>query len=80
MNPNPSQMPDSPKITSDMIILDVVAKYPETMEVFFEYGIHCVGCTMSQYETLEQGAALHGIDLDELLEDLNDFAGEPVEV
>lgn len=58
-------------ITKEMIIADVVQNYPDTMEVFFGYGIHCVGCMNSQFESIEQGAELHGFDVDELIEDLN---------
>lgn len=64
-------MSDSPKITKDMIIMEVVKEYPETMEVFFEYGIHCVGCSNAMFENIEQGAELHGFNLEELLDDLN---------
>lgn len=64
-------MSDTPKITKDMIIQDVVLEYPESMEVFFEYGIHCVGCGNSMFETVEEGAKLHGFDVDEFLDDLN---------
>lgn len=63
---------DGEQIRHDMIIRDVVARYPETMEVMFEYGVHCVGCGYASFETMEQGAALHRIDLQEYLEDLND--------
>mgnify|MGYP000414396764 CR=1 FL=1 len=63
--------PQKNKITKDMIINDVVQNYPDTMEVFFGYGIHCVGCTNSMFETIEQGAELHGFDVSELVEDLN---------
>lgn len=58
-------------ITHNMIIYNIVAEYPETMEVFYDYGIHCVGCGMSMYETIEQGAKVHGINPDDLIEDLN---------
>lgn len=58
-------------ITKEMIIADVVQNYPDTMEVFFGYGIHCVGCMNSQFESIEQGAELHGFDVDELVQDLN---------
>ncbi len=61
-------------IRHDMIIRDVVATYPEVMEVMFEYGVHCVGCGYASFETLEQGAKLHRIDLQEFLEDLNEIA------
>jgi hybrid cluster-associated redox disulfide protein len=64
-------MTEVPKIHKDMIIMDVVKEYPDTMEVFFEYGIHCVGCSNSMFETVEQGADLHGFNLEELIDDLN---------
>ena len=63
-------------ITKDMIIKDVIESYPETMEVFFDYGISCVGCVNAYIETLEEGAKLHDIDLNELLADLNEFICE----
>jgi hybrid cluster-associated redox disulfide protein len=59
------------KITKDMIIMDIVHDYPETMEIFAEYGIHCVGCSNAMFENIEQGAALHGFNLEEMLDDLN---------
>lgn len=67
-------MNSAPKITKDMVISDVVKEFPETMEVFFGYGIHCVGCHNSMFETIEQGAELHGFDVKELVDDLNSIA------
>ncbi len=61
------------KIKKDEIINDVIQRHPEVLEVFFDYGISCVGCANSYLETIEQGAKLHGIEIDELMEDLNDF-------
>lgn len=63
-------------ISKDMLIKDVVTQFPETMEVFFGYGIGCVGCYMSEHETLEQGCDVHGIQVDELIEDLNMVVNE----
>lgn len=60
------------QIKHDMIIRDVVANYPDVIEVMYEYGVHCVGCGYSSFETVEQGAKLHRIDLQEFLEDLNE--------
>jgi hybrid cluster-associated redox disulfide protein len=62
---------DTAKIHKDMIIMDAVNTYPDTMEIFFEYGIHCVGCGNSMFETIEQGAELHGFNLEDFLDDLN---------
>ena len=54
-----------------MSLADIVQKYPETAEVFQKHGLHCLGCAIASFETLEQGAAAHGMDLKALLEDLN---------
>ena len=55
-----------PPFTKEMIIADVVKFYPEVVEVLFEYGLHCIGCHISGFETVEQGAIAHGIAGDNL--------------
>ena len=62
-------------ITKDSSIQDIVADCPESVEVFAQYGLGCIGCAMASYETLEQGAAAHGINIDELLKALNEKTG-----
>ncbi len=59
-------------ITKSQSIGDIVAKYPETAATFLEWGLHCYGCAVARYETLEQGAMAHGIDPDKLVEALNE--------
>ena len=59
------------KITKDMMIADVIKKFPETVEVFFENGFHCLGCAMSAHESLEEGCGVHGLEVDEFLKKLN---------
>ncbi|KUK12032.1 MAG: hypothetical protein XD51_1040 [Moorella sp. 60_41] len=58
-------------ITKDMSITEVVNKYPETVPVFMEHGMGCLGCAAARFENIEQGAMAHGIDVDKLIEDLN---------
>jgi hybrid cluster-associated redox disulfide protein len=60
------------KITKHMILSDVVQQYPDTMEVFMRFGLHCVGCHVAAFETIEQGAMAHGIDVDDLVKELNE--------
>lgn len=59
------------KITKDMGILEVVQKYPETIEAFMNSGMGCIGCAAAHFETIEQGAAGHGLDIDLLMASLN---------
>jgi hybrid cluster-associated redox disulfide protein len=62
------------KITKEMTINKVIKKYPKTVFVFMDYGLHCVGCPMAQNETIEEAAKLHQMDLEKLLKDLNKTA------
>ncbi len=61
-------------ITKDNTIEDVVTKYPESVMVFMKHGLHCVGCHVSAFESIEEGAMAHGIDVDALVADLNKIA------
>ena len=60
------------KITKEMNITEVVAKYPETVEVFLYAGMGCFGCMAAQFE-IEEGAAAHGLDVDALVTALNEI-------
>lgn len=62
-------------ITKDMSILEVVQKYPDTVEVFVNAGMGCLGCAAAHFENIEQGATAHGIDVDALIEGLNEAVG-----
>lgn len=59
-------------ITKDMGILEVVQKYPDTVEVFINAGMGCLGCAAANFENIEQGATAHGIDVDQLISNLNE--------
>lgn len=59
------------KITKDMSIIDIVNKYPETVDIFQAYGMHCFGCMAARFENVEQGILAHGLDVDQLIEELN---------
>lgn len=59
------------QITKDMNIVEVVNSYPRTAEVFQEFGMHCFGWMAARFENIEQGALAHGINVDELIEELN---------
>ena len=62
-------------ITKDMSILEVVQKYPDTVDVFVNAGMVCLGCAAAHFENIEQGAMAHGIDVDQLVKDLNTVVG-----
>ena len=59
------------KIEKTTKIGDLLDANPEKADVLLEAGMHCLGCPASQEETLEEACAVHGIDIDELVEKLN---------
>ena len=59
------------QITKEILMGELVGKYPQTSEVLMKHGLHCIGCMLSSYESLESGAAVHGIPLKPLLKELN---------
>lgn len=58
-------------ITKNMTLGEVLQVKPQTVKVFEEWGIHCSGCPAASMETVAEGAMLHGIDVDKLVEELN---------
>ena len=56
-----------------MKIEEIVSMYPQTLGIFFQYGLGCVGCHAASFESLAEGAMMHGIDLDAMLEELNEL-------
>ncbi len=62
----------SETIKKEMTIGEVVARWPQTAGTFMEWGMHCYGCAVAQFENIEQGAVAHGIDADGLVKALNE--------
>ncbi|SHJ57463.1 hybrid cluster protein-associated redox disulfide domain-containing protein [Geosporobacter subterraneus DSM 17957] len=61
------------KITKDMIIADVLRMDRETAPIFMRHGLHCLGCPASSMESIADAAMVHGLSVDALIDDLNEF-------
>jgi hybrid cluster-associated redox disulfide protein len=59
------------KITKNMTFGEVLKDYPQVASTFLKFGMHCIGCHIAVTETIEQGAMAHGVDADQLVEELN---------
>lgn len=44
---------------------------PEKADILLNAGMHCLGCPASQAETLEEACGVHGIDVEDLVKELN---------
>ena len=64
------------KITKDMGIMEIIQECPDAIGVFQKYGLGCIGCAAARFENLEAGAKVHGIDVDEMVNDINSLIAE----
>lgn len=63
-------------ITKDSIIGDVLDRYPETASLFFEMGMHCLGCPSARGETIGEACQVHSADCDKLVNSINELIGK----
>lgn len=57
-------------INKDMLIGDILRIDIRLAPVFMSMGMHCLGCPASQFESVEQACAVHGQDVDFIIETL----------
>ena len=63
-------------VTKETNLGEILDADPTTAIYFMQIGMHCLGCPASRGENLEQACWVHGVDVDELVEQLNaHFAG-----
>lgn len=64
------------KVTKDMIISDVLKMDRGTASIFMNAGMHCLGCPSASGESIEDACMVHGIDADNLIDQLNKYFEE----
>jgi hybrid cluster-associated redox disulfide protein len=60
-------MPTTNDIVPQTNISELVATFPLAQGVLEEFGLHCSGCGVNKYETLEKGAAAHGLRVEPII-------------
>jgi hybrid cluster-associated redox disulfide protein len=61
------------KVTLDTIISDVLKMDNGTIPIFLNSGMHCLGCPSSSGESIADACAVHGIDAEKLVRELNEY-------
>lgn len=61
------------RVSKDMIIGDIVQIDSGIIPILMGAGMHCIGCPSAQGESLEEAAMVHGLDVDDLVEDINNY-------
>ena len=61
------------QVTKDTMIGELLQIDQDIAPILFGIGMHCLGCPASQMETIEEAASVHGVDADDLVEEINSF-------
>ena len=64
-------MENKQTITKNTLIMEAVELNPNAPDILMSHGMHCLGCAIAHGETIEEAAMVHGIDVDELISELN---------
>lgn len=55
---------------AEMIISDVLARWPETAVIFQKHNMACVGCVVAPFYSIEAAISIYHLDRDQFLQDL----------
>ncbi len=58
-------------IDENTLIMDAVEANPNAADILMGYGMHCLGCAIAHGETIGEAAEVHGINVKDLINDLN---------
>jgi len=61
------------QVTKEMIIGEILHLDNGIAPILMQAGMHCLGCPSSQMESLEDACAVHGINVDVLIEQINNY-------
>ncbi len=57
-------------LSPNLTIQGLFARWPETIPVFIRHRMHCVGCSMSSFDTLLEAAENYNLAWDAFLSEL----------
>ena len=60
-------------VTKETKIGEILDASVEVAPFFLNMGMHCLGCPSARMETIEQACMVHGVDADQLVEEINAF-------
>jgi hybrid cluster-associated redox disulfide protein len=63
-------------VTEKTLVGEIVNQYPESVDILFGIGMHCLGCPASQAESLADACAVHGLDAAPVVEAINQRIAE----
>jgi hybrid cluster-associated redox disulfide protein len=61
------------------LVDDVMRRWPATIRVFLDYRMHCVGCPIACFHTVDDACREHNVDRESFLSDLRKVAAQGAE-
>ncbi len=61
----------APAVSAEMLVGDILRKYPEAASALMASGMHCLGCPSSQFESLQDACTVHGLDVEAVVKAVN---------
>lgn len=65
-----NQSSSSAEEIAEMIISDLLERWPETAAIFHKYNMACVGCVVAPFYTIEAAISIYGVNRDQFLREL----------
>lgn len=61
------------QIDKNMNIGDILDMDRDVAPFFLNMGMHCLGCPSARGESVEQACMVHGVNADELVDEINKY-------
>jgi len=60
-------------VKKDTTINEIISAYPGALKFFADLNMSCGQCFAVNFDTIENGALMHGLDVNRLIDRLNDY-------
>ena len=71
-----SKLEKTAEVTKDMLISDVLKIDTGVAPILMDVGMHCLGCPSAQVESLQDACVMHGMDADEVVNNINTYLAQ----
>ncbi|MCE1254838.1 MAG: DUF1858 domain-containing protein [Anaerolineae bacterium] len=66
-------------ITPELLVEELLVQHPQTLPVFLKYRLHCIGCYMAPFDTLQEVCANYQLHRDTFFAELRQALQDKVQ-
>lgn len=67
------------QVNKSMLIHEIIDIDPGNAAILMAAGMHCVGCPSAAGESLEEACLVHGMNVDEVIVEINNYLAKKAE-